>query len=169
MASYDTSSSWSMFCVLQHAEVTNLKLSVSNQAAWHVQDLHLLALERLLPLNVLGTLRCSLLKGVLGRGNPHPEQLQALVCRQTSAMRACLIAESASQSCVCTFIANEGCLVCEGGIENRLSGAELLKSRQKKKCLKWQHVFRTLQEYWLFYHCLFYPEASSRLAVEDAN
>lgn len=62
----------------------------------------------------------------------YPEQFQALGGRQTSAVCACLIAESASQSCVCLFIASGGRLVYEGGIKTRLSGAELLKSSQKR-------------------------------------
>lgn len=62
----------------------------------------------------------------------HPGQLQALDRRQTSATCACLVADSAPQSCVRVFIASGGHLVYEGEIENRLSGAELLKSSQKK-------------------------------------
>lgn len=102
-------------------------------AAWDVQDVHLLALRVLfcpLMVQAFSSVHCS---GVsLGRGNIYPEQLQTLSCRQTSAVCACLIAESASQSCVCLLMASEGRLVYEGGIKTRLSGAELFKSSQKR-------------------------------------
>lgn len=67
------------------------------------------------------------------------------------------------------FIADGECSVFEGAIENRLSGAELLKSSRKENCLKLQHVFRALQGYCALYHCPFSPEAPSRLAIEHAE
>lgn len=67
------------------------------------------------------------------------------------------------------FIADGGCSVFEGGIENRSSGAELLKSSHKENCLKLQRVFRVLQGYCTLYHCLLHPEAPPRLAIEHAE
>lgn len=115
---------------LQHATFRKLQLWVSHQQPDIATTCTTFPWECFLPLGVSG-LSVSLLKGLLAGEIHIHSNCRFWTARQTSAVCVFLTEESASQSCVCVFIANGGRLVHEGGIGNRLSGAELLKSSQK--------------------------------------